>query len=316
MAFFKNAVAITKATFKEFSDFKIPTLSAALAYYTVFSIAPMLIVIMSILDIFYGRTAVEGKIYGQLSSFVGPQAALQVQNIIRNAAISKDITWASVVGIVALVFSATSVFAEIQSSINMIWHLRAKPKKGILKMLMTRLLSFSILISLGFIALVSLVINALLDALTGRLVEQFPQITVYVVYIINLLLTFVFVSLLFAIIFKVLPDAKVRWKDVIVGAITTTVLFMLGKYGIGFYLGKSKVSSTYGAAGSIIVILLWVYYSSIILYLGAAFTRAFAMHLGRDIYPSDYAVFVKQVEIESKSSLREQPDKIVKEENS
>ncbi len=308
MAFsFKNAWHILKQTFKDFSDLKVVRLSAALAYYTIFSIAPMLIVIITLCDIFFGRQAIEGRIYAQIKSFVGSDAALEIQQLIKNATISKDITWASVIGVVALIFAATSIFAEIQDSINYIWRLKAKPRKGWLKIILNRLLSFSMVVTLGFILMVSLVLNAVMDALVGRLVEIFPQIAVYAAYGINLLLTFATTSFLFGIIFKVLPDAKIKWNDVRVGAITTAGLFMLGKFAIGYYLGKSTISSSYGAAGSLIIILLWVYYSAIILYFGATFTRVYAQFTNSHIYPSEYAVWIQQVEVENKSSLQGQP---------
>lgn len=286
-------------------------MGAALAFYTIFSIAPTLIVIITLCDIFFGRQAIEGSIYAQINSFVGSDAALEIQTLIRNASISKDISWASAIGIVALVFAATSIFAEIQDSINYIWRLKAKPAKGWLKLILNRLLSFSMVVTLGFVLMVSLVINALMDALVNRLVEIFPQIAVYAAYGINLLLTFVTTSFLFGIIFKVLPDAKIQWKDVRVGAFTTAGLFMLGKFAIGFYLGKSHISSSYGAAGSLIIILLWVYYSSIILYFGATFTKAYAQFTGSHIYPSDYAVWIQQVELESNTSLQQQDTAVI-----
>lgn len=312
MAFsFKNGWQMLKQTFKDFSDLKVVRMSAALAYYTIFSIAPMLIVIITICDIFFGRAAIEGNIYAQIKSFVGNDAALEIQTLIKNASISKDITWASVIGIIALIFAATSVFAEIQDSINHIWRLKAKPRKGWLKIILNRVLSFSMVVTLGFILMVSLVLNAVMDALVGRLVEIFPQIAVYAAYTINLLLTFATTSFLFGIIFKVLPDAKINWKDVRVGAFTTASLFMLGKFAIGYYLGKSNISSSYGAAGSLIIILLWVYYSAIILYFGATFTRVYAHCTGSHIYPSEYAVWIKQVEVESKESLQQQETKVI-----
>ena len=303
----KSAWQILKQTFTDFGELKVMRMSAALAYYTIFSIAPMLIVIITICDVFFGRAAIEGNIYGQIKSFVGSDAALEIQQLIKNATISKDITWASVIGIVALVFAATSVFAEIQDSINHIWRLKAKPRKGWLKLLLNRLLSFSMVVTLGFILLVSLVINAVMDALVGRLVEIFPQLAIYAAYGINLLLTFLTTSFLFGIIFKMLPDAKISWKHVRTGAFTTAILFMLGKFVISFYLGKTQITSSYGAAGSLVIILLWVYYSSIILYFGAAFTRVYAQHTGSRIYPNGYAVWVQQVEVENKSSLQGQP---------
>jgi len=169
------------------------------------------------------------------------------------------------------------------------------------------------IVSLGFILMVSLIINAALAALVDRLTQIFPGITVYLTYAINVILTFITTTVLFAVVFKVLPDARVKFKDIRAGAITTALLFMLGRFGIGFYLGHSKVSSTYGAAGSLVVILLWVYYSAIILYFGAAFTRAYVSRNGGNIYPNAYAVFVEQVEIENKGSLKDQSTEAKKE---
>jgi len=303
----KDIWQVLKQTFQDFGDLRITRMSAALAYYTVFSIAPMLIIIITLCDIFLGRDAIEGQIYGQIKSFVGSDAALQIQQLIRNATISKDVSWASVIGVVALILAATGVFTEIQNSINLIWRLKAKPRKGWLKMLLNRLLSFSMVVSLGFILLVSLVVNAALGLLTDQLVRAFPEAQVYIVYAINLLLQFIIISLLFGIIFKVLPDAKIKWRDVLTGAITTAILFMLGKFGISFYLGTRNIGNTYGAAGSIILILLWVYYSAIILYFGAAFTKHYAQFKGRRIYPNDYAVWTEHIEKETTGSLLEQP---------
>ncbi|MBG9378597.1 YihY/virulence factor BrkB family protein [Panacibacter sp. DH6] len=302
----KDIWKILKQTFKDFGDLKITRMSAALAYYTVFSIAPMLIVIITLCDIFLGRDAIEGNLYAQIQSFVGQQAALQIQELIKNATVSNDITWASLIGIIALIFAATGVFAEIQDSINLIWRLKAKPRKGWMKMLINRLLSFSMVVTLGFILLVSLVINALLSLLVERLVNLFPGAEVYIVYGVNILLQFITISFLFGIIFKVLPDAKIHWRTVRAGSFTTALLFMIGKFAIGLYLGKSNVSSSYGAAGSLVIILLWVYYSAIILYFGAAFTRVYAQYTGAHIYPNTYAVFVQQIEVESKGSLDDQ----------
>ena len=301
---------ILKESILDFSDNKAFRMSAALAYYTVFSIAPMLIVIISLLDLFYGRNAIEGTIFQHIQGFIGADAALQIQQVIKNATISKDISWASVVGICALVFAATGVFAEIQDSINYIWRLKAKPKKGWLKLVLNRVLSFSMVVSIGFILLVSLIVNSVLDMVGQQLLKLFPEIAVYVAYAINLFITFITISFLFSVIFKVLPDARIHWRDVITGAVTTAILFMLGKFAIGYYLGKTHISSTYGAAGSVVIILLWVYYSSMILYFGACFTRAYAKRTGRNIFPNDYAVWIQEIELENKSSLlvQDKPD--------
>jgi membrane protein len=301
---------ILKESFLDFADNKAFRMSAALAYYTVFSIAPMLIVIISLLDLFYGRNAIEGTIFQHIQGFIGVDAALQIQQVIKNATISKDISWASVVGICALIFAATGVFAEIQDSINYIWRLKAKPKKGWVKLILNRVLSFSMVVSIGFILLVSLIVNSVLDMVGQQLMKLFPEIAVYVAYGINLFITFITISFLFAVIFKVLPDARIHWRDVFTGAVTTAFLFMLGKFAIGYYLGKTHISSTYGAAGSVIIILLWVYYSSTILYFGACFTRAYAIRTGRNIFPNDYAVWIQEIELENKSSLlvQDKPD--------
>jgi membrane protein len=298
-----------KQSFADFFNDRILKLSAALAYYTIFSLPGLLIIIIWISDIFYGHQAVEGSVYGQIAGLVGADAAKQIQETIRNAALSGDSKFATIVGLITLIVGATSVFGEIQDSINLIWKLKSKPKKGKgwLKMIINRLLSFSIIISLGFLLLVSLILNSVMDLLMNSLTHAFPQTQVIFAYIFNLVLSFVITALLFGMIFKVLPDARIKWRHVKAGAIATALLFMLGKFLIGFYLGQSKMSSAYGAAGSIIVVLLWVYYSAIILYFGAVFTRAYAMQTGSHIYPNNYAVWVEQVEVETQKSLQKQP---------
>jgi len=306
----KDIWSIIKKSFSDFIDNNVFKLSAALAFYTIFSLPAMLMIIIAISDIFYGRSAVEGTLYHQIAAFVGSDAAVQIQESIRGAALSKGSSFATTVGVITLLFGATSVFNEIQDSINHIWKLKAKPRKGkgFLKMLINRLLSFSIVVSLGFLLLVSLIINGLMDALIDRLTNLFPHFTVIMVYVINLILTFGITTLLFAMIFKVLPDARIQWKHVRAGSITTALLFMGGKFLIGYYLGHSKMTNSYGTAGSVIVMLLWVYYSAMILYFGAVFTHVFAAHSGSHIYPNNYAVWVQQIEVESVKPIEEQPE--------
>ena len=309
-SFFKATWSIIKKSFSDFVENKVLNLSAALAFYTIFSLPAMLIIIISVSDIFYGREAIEGTLYHQISGFVGTDAALQIQETIRNAALSHNSRFATIVGIITLLIGATSVFSEIQDSINHIWKLKAKPRKGrgVLRLIINRILSFSIVVSLGFLLLVSLVINGAMDVLINRLTRMFPELTVIMLYIFNLILTFGITSLLFGMIFKVLPDAKIQWRHVRVGAFTTAALFMVGKFLIGYYLGHSELSTTYGTAGSAIVMLLWVYYSAMILYFGAVFTHVYAAHTGTKIYPSDYAVWVQQIEVESTKSIQQQPE--------
>ncbi len=294
-AFFVSTWDILKHTFTNFFEDRGMKLSASLAYYTIFSLAPMLIVIISLSGIFFGSDAIEGKIFSQINEFVGNQAALQIQEIIKNAQKSGDSQFAVLVGLITLGIGATGIFIEIQDSINFIWHVKAKPKRGWVKMLLNRFISFSLVVSLGFLLIVSLVINGLMIALSSQLNKYFPDITLLFVNIFNLVLTFSVISFLFAIIFKILPDVKIRWRDVSVGAMFTALLFMLGKYFIGLYLGQGDLGSAYGAAGSLIIILLWVYYSSVILYFGAEFTQVYAEKIGCRIEPSDYAVYVSTV---------------------
>lgn len=302
---------VIKQSFSDFFEDRILKLSAALAYYTLFSLPGLLIIVIWFTDIFYRQQAIEGTIYGQIADLVGRDAAAQVQLTIRNASLSGAGRVAAIVGVITLIFGATSVFGEIQDSINVIWRLKSKPKKGMgwLKLITNRLLSFSIILCLGFLLLVSLLLNSIMDLFIEQLTRVFPDTEVIVAYAFNMILTFLITSLLFGLIFKVLPDARIRWKEVRAGAFATAILFMAGKFLIGYYLGQSNMSSVYGAAGSIIVVLLWVYYSAIILYFGAVFTRAYAMQTGSNIYPNNYAVWVEQVEVQSQESLQKQPEK-------
>ncbi len=299
---------VTKDTFKGFGDDKITKLSGSLAYYTVFSMGPLLVLIISLAGLFFEREAVTGKVYSVLEGFVGPDTAVQLQEIIKNAAINDKGTLAIIIGAITLLIGATTVFAEIQDSINTIWGLKPKPKKGWLKMVQNRFLSFSVIISLGFLLLVSLAISGIVEGISAGLQERFPDVAVVVFYIINLLLTLSISTAIFAVIFKVLPDARIQWKDVFSGALVTAVLFMIGKFGIGIYIAQTDVGSTYGAAGSLVVLIVWVYYSSIILYLGAEFTKAYAMKYGSAIHPNDYAVTIKEVEVETGSKSVQQKE--------
>jgi membrane protein len=294
----RKAWNIAKESISEFIDNKVLKLSAALAHYTIFSLPGLLLIIIWVSDLFYGRQAIEGSVYGQISEFVGHEAGIQIQKTIRNARFATDSGWAAIVGIATLLFGATGVFSEIQDSINQIWHLKAKPKKGrgLLRMVINRLLSFSMIITLGFLLLVSMIINAGMDLLFKRLAASFPDIQVYLMYIINLVVSFFITATLFGIIFKVLPDARIKWKDVRAGAIA--------------YLGQdNRLANAYGAAGSLIIILLWVYYAAAILYFGAVFTRVYAISRGCKIFPNDYAVWVEQKEIESQASLKKHAER-------
>jgi membrane protein len=288
----KQLGSVLKSTFMGFIDDNAFKLSASLSYYTVFSLGPLLIIIISLTGFIYGKEAMQGKIYKQINGLVGSDAAIQIQEIIKNIQRTDQNAIGAIIGVVILFVGATGVFIEMQDSINYIWSVKAKPKKGWLKFLINRMLSFSLIISIGFMLLVSLIVSALLDLLNDRLAVYFRHATFYLFYIINIAVILIVISLLFAVIFKVLPDATIRWKDAFIGALFTSVLFLLGKFGIGYYLGKSNLGLTYGTAASIIVILTWVYYSALILYFGAEFTKMYALKMGGGIRPASTAVFI------------------------
>ncbi len=298
----KQAFSFLKQVIEDFLEDKALKFSASLSYYTIFSIAPFLAIIIAFAGFFFGKEAIQGELYPQINDLVGNEAALQIQQMITNIHLSKNSTFATVVSFIVLLIGATGIFSEIQDSINHIWGLKSKPKRGLLKMLLNRLISFSLIISLGFLLMVSLLLNTVVDALSRQLLKILPDNGVYVVDILNNCLMFIVLSLLFGIIFKVLPDAKIKWRNVMVGAVTTTVLFMIGKFFIGFYLGHSNLGSVYGTAGSIIIVMLWVYYSAVILYFGAEFTKVYAKKYGGEILPNDYAVWIKTKEIELPSN--------------
>jgi len=295
----RKAWGLLKASFNAFLDDKALKMSASLAYYTVFSIAPLLLMLITIASFIYGNDkSVQETVFREINGLVGSEAAFQVQDILKKASQSKDSTFAVIAGIVTLFIGATGVFLEIQDSINQIWRVKPKPKKNWKKMLTNRFISFSMIISLGFLLIVSLVINGLVLALSTKLNQYFPDITIFFVNIINLIITFTVISALFGIIFKFLPDVIIAWKDVRAGAIFTAMLFMLGKFLIGLYIEKVGPGSAYGAAGSLIVILVWIYYTSALLYFGAEFTQVYADCYGSKIRPAEYAVYVVLTEQE------------------
>ena len=295
-------------------------LSAALSYYTIFSIGPLLFIVLLITGRVYGNDAVQGKLYGQIRGLLGSEAAKTVQEIIQNLAKTETGNIGAIVGSIVLIIGATGIFTEIQDSINYIWSVRAKPKRGIVKLLMNRLLSFSLIISLGFLFLVTLLLNALMDLMNERLTRIFPDTMYYVFYVLNFAVVIIVITLLFSVIFKVLPDAKIKWKDSFIGAFFTAILFSIGKTLIGLYLGNSSLGATYGAAASVIIILTWVYYTSIILYFGAEFTKVQALEYGGGIVPNDTAVFIikqesKEIGTRYKHPEADKPSEIAFEEN-
>jgi len=231
----------------------------------------------------------------QIKGLVGNGAAMQIQEIIKNVKLSNKNIFATALGVSILLIGASSVFAEIQDSVNYIWGIKAKPKRGLIKFLYNRLMSFSMIGSVGFLLLVGLIINSIIDILNKRLAIFIPQDAIILLLTVNTLLGFIIITLLFTFIFKTLPDGKIAYRDCIIGASFTAFLFMIGKFVISFYLGRYDIASVYGAAGSIILIFAWVYYSAIILYFGAEFTNVYAQTYGQKIIPNEYTIQAKNV---------------------
>jgi len=284
---------LLKETVKGFFADDVIKLSAALSFWTIFSLPPLLIIIISLSGFFFGTEAVQGQIFGQIKGLVGPDSAMQIQDVLKNVKLSGNNLFTTIIGGVILLIGASGVFTEIQASINSIWGIKAKPKRGIIKFLVNRLMSFSMIGSMGFLMLVGLIFNALMDILNVRLAAFFAMNTIFLFYVVNLITIFVVVTLLFTLIYKTLPDGKVALKDCIIGSSFTAFLFMLGKFGMGAYLGGSAIATWYGATGSVILIFLWVFYSAIILYFGAEFTKVYANTHGHKITPNSYSVRIE-----------------------
>lgn len=296
---------------QEFLADNVVKLSASLAYYTIFSIGPLLLVVISLVGLFYeDRTAIE-TVNAQIYELVGPEAANGIINIISKIQEQQDAARFSVIGLVALVLGATTVFADIQDSINYIWSVRAKPRRGWLKLIKNRLLSFSMVVGLGFLLIASLMIGTITDVLTDKLSGMLNLEGVMLLRAGNATMLFIIVSFLFAVIYKVLPDAHIHWRDAAAGAMLTSFLFLAGKLIIGAYLAQSDIANVYGGAASVIILLSWVYYSSIILYFGAEFTKVYALTAGRGIRAASNAVFIVKQETQELSTVRPTADKLL-----
>lgn len=284
---------IFKGTFSKFFEDDPMGYSASIAFYTIFSLPAILIIIVTIAGSAYEQQAVQGGLMEQIQSLIGPESAGEVRKILRNANETGATTLAQIIGIGTLIFSATTVFISLQNGLNKIWGIKPKPERGFLKFIINRLLSLAMVISIGFLLLVSLLIDALIVVFSNFISEFLSNVTYYLVAAINVAVSLAIITLVFALIFKVLPDAKIKWRTVWVGAFVTTLLFSLGKYLIGFYLGNSSVGNAYGAAGSLVLLLIWVYYSSVLVLFGAEFTYIYSKEMGHVIRPDEDAVLVK-----------------------
>jgi len=297
-SFFGNAFSLLKQTFQEWMQDKAPQLGAALAYYTVFSLAPLILVLLAIVGvIFRDPSGAWHKITQQMSYFLDPNALQVVQNIAQKASQPGKSTIAIIIGVALALFGASGVFGQLQDALNTIWGVKAKPARGIWGFLRSRFLSFAMVAGICFLLLVSLAIEALLKGFSYYVQSVLPGGLV-VALAVYLIFDFAVVVLLFAMIFKFLPDVQIQWRDVWIGAVMTAILFGIGKWLLGLYLGSGAAGSAYGAASSLITLLLWVYYSSQILLFGAEFTQVYAARAGRELKPSEYAVRVETKEVE------------------
>jgi len=296
---FGPAITLAKDTFSEWREDEALELGAALAYYTIFSIAPLLLVVIAVAGLVWGREAVQGQIVGQLGHLVGPQGGEAIQTLVANAAKQGrgSSILATIVAFATSLLGATGVFAELQSTLNHIWNVKATPKNGIWGFLRTRVISFGMILGVGFLLLVSLVISAALAAIDNYMVGLMPGIEI-LIRIVSFVLSLGVITVLLAMIYRYLPDVKISWRDVWVGAAVTALLFTVGKVLLGLYLGRSSTASVFGAAGSLVILLLWIYYSAQILFFGAEFTQVYARYRGVQILPSEHAVRVRQVKEE------------------
>jgi membrane protein len=299
-SFFSNSFGLFKQTFSEWLDDKAPQLGAALAYYTVFSLAPLVLVLLAIVGLIFRNDpgGAWNKITAQMSYFLDKSAVEVVQNIAQKAAQPNKSLLATIIGILLALFGASGVFGQLQDALNTIWGVKAKPGGGIWGFLRSRFLSFAMVGGVCFLLLVSLTLESMLKGFSHYIQGVLPGgivIAMAVYWIFDLAV----VILLFATIFKILPDAKIQWRDVWIGAAITAIFFAIGKWALGLYLGSGSAASAYGAASSLITLLLWVYYSAQILLFGAEFTQVYASQAGRDIAPDEHAIRVETKEVKS-----------------
>lgn len=297
----KSIFSLFKETFQDWSKDKAPRLAAALAYYTIFSLAPLLILVIAITGFILGNNVdIRQQLLAQIEGLMGAQGADAVSTMIENTSTPGQGILATIIGVATLLLGATGVFGQLQEAMNTIWNVPPKKSSGILNMLKDRFLSFTMILGISFLLLVSLVISTWLAAING-IINNFFGGAEILAQIFNFVISTGIVTLIFAMIFKILPDAEVEWKDVWIGALVTSLLFNIGKTLIGLYLGNSATASTYGAAGSLVVILLWVYYSAQILFFGAEFTQVYARRYGSRI--------VAERDKEKETHGKEQPGK-------
>lgn len=294
----KALLKILNGAFGRMGEHNLMSSAAAIAFYTIFSLPGLLITIVMVAGLFLGEEAVTGELASQIEGLMGATAAETIQTILTNIELTGSGPLGTAIGVGTLLFSATTVFITLQDALNTTWEVKAKPKKGWLKFLINRMMSLGMIISMGFILVVSLLSDALLTLLMDELEVVLGPTSAHIIEVLSSVVTTAVVILLFALIFKMLPDVYLKWKQVWMGALITAGLFILGKFLIGFYIGQSDFSATYDTAGSTILILIWVYYSTVTVLVGAEITRSIILYTGEVIEPSSGAVKVKLKELE------------------
>jgi len=286
----KNFWSIGKQAFKNWINTDATTLAASVAYYAIFALPAILLIVINIAGSLFGQAAVKGEISSQLSSILGADTAQQLQTLIENASVNSSSPIMTIIGIVVLVVSATGLFIHLQKALNRIWEVKTKPETGIVKKLLNRTASFGVIILIGLLLLASILLTTALSVFSDFIIKNLPSYAIYLFYAISFLVSFGLIIVLFALIYKILPDVKIKWRSVWRGAIFTAFLFMLGKFAMSYYFGHFNPGSAYGAAGTIILTLLWIYYSCLLLFYGAAFTQVYAKEHNHPIKPNSYSL--------------------------
>lgn len=288
--FIRKLPSLLKTTFKKWNDHDPFHEGAVVAYSAIFALPGLLVIVITLVGYFFGTDRVSGRLHQEIAGAMGKNTADQVQQMIIVASQTKDSAWASILGVIVIIVGALGIFVALQKSLNIIWEVKSMPNKsGIWRFLKTRLFSFGLILSIAFLMLISLLISSLLSAL-GNWIEALSESLLVVLKIFNFAFSLAIISVVFALMFKFLPDAKVRWSAVWIGAIVTSLLFVLGKAALGLYFGKAHPGTTYGAAGSVILILLWTSYTSMIVFYGAEFTKVYSDEFFGEAAPSEHAV--------------------------
>jgi membrane protein len=293
-SFFTRYFSIIKETASEWMAADPFRQSATVAYYAVFSIPALLVIVIALAGLAFGKDAVQGEISEQIRGALGPDTAKSIETIIERYSEEKTSLWATIIGFMTLIVGSTGVFAELQTSLNRVWEVKVTAKKKLLKKIKDRLFSFGLVLSIGFLLLISLLLTTGLEAMSGWVQRRFPDMILIVFHILNFVVSFGVITALFGLMYKILPDARIRWRDVWIGAMVTTLLFIIGKYLLGIYFAKADPGSAYGAAGSVVLIMLWVSYSCMILFFGAEFTKQYAIAHGHEIQPTNDSEIIKE----------------------